>query len=245
MSDTCTIGKEQEDFNISSDKDEDYVISQDELNEIIENSNYKIKDIKIMLDSIINSKKQNEYKENIGDNLGTSKEEMEKLVEICNYELINFMYYLDKSINTKKSDNYCQNWMDKFEKSGDCDDFTKINLYKYKDYNIDFEDDTMLCGGSLYQIEEILQNELVNKYGIYPEGYITNFQGADEEWVHEAITEELMDNETTFADGINESVQKGFHVLQELDTNKRTYLINHISPNFTRKIYDLIKQLLF
>jgi len=176
------------------------------------------------------------------DTYGLTPKEKKIFIKLSEYKLRDLENAIKKLIDYNKSKKYRKNWI------ADLEDMNynevmwmeNIILYTYKyDGNIehDFEDDTKLCGGQLQIIIKALEDDLVNNYLLYPEGYLVNYYGADEDYLHEVENKEKKDIGTTFVDGINESIYEGFHILQEY-TNEanKTHGINQIIPNFKRKI---------
>ena len=170
-----------------------------------------------------------------------TKEEQDFYFTLSKDSLKDFKYKLQKLINFKKSKIFDPNYYEKIDKSKEDDIFylrDNIEKFMYGNDEIDFEDDTKLCGGLLSILVKFLENDLVENYLIYPKGYVSNFEGADEDYTNEVETEELKNIGTTFNNGINESINKGFHVIQEINKNDRTKPINNIFPNFKRKIHN-------
>ncbi len=126
-------------------------------------------------------------------------------------------------------------------KESDTDEDSDVDfIYREGQYYDVSENRGRLVRGYLEITVAELEDNLVNNYLIYPEGYVSNFQGVNENYMHEVENRELTDIGTTFNNGINESVYEGFYVLQEMHKHghNKTYDINHVLPNFKRKIHN-------
>jgi len=173
---------------------------------------------------------------------GLTHKEKKIFIKLSECKFKDFQNEIEKLIDCNKSKKYRKNWMAELEDMNDDEVMwmEDIILYTYKyDGNIEhnFEDDTKLCGGQLQIIIKALEDDLVNNYLLYPEGYVVNYYGADEDYLHEVENKEKKDIGTTFVDGINESIYEGFHILQEYtNESNKTHTINQIIPNFKRKI---------
>lgn len=162
-------------------------------------------------------------------------EEEEQFLALSKYNLAELRHELENMIDWDSMyENLRKNNSIKIEKS-DADFIYNGGGY----YNVS-KDKRRLVEGYIEIIIAEIKDDLVNNYLIYPEGYISNFQGADEDYLHEVETQELTEIGTTFTDGINESVYKGFCILQEMNENSdnQMYAVNHIIPNFKRKIHN-------
>ena len=175
----------------------------------------------------------------MGRFLSISDELSNKYKELALKDLNELKVILEKAVDQEKTNKYCPDWYDKFENSIDGKNMNhdQINKYIYGDINIK-DDETQLCNDYLRIIVTELQNDLVNNYRVYPDGYVMNYQGADEDYLHEVDNKKFNNIGTTFDGRTNESIQKGFCILQEINQNGNTYAINHIIPNFERKVND-------
>lgn len=169
--------------------------------------------------------------------LSISDELSNKYKELALKDLNELREILEKAVDKEKTNKYCPDWYDKFDNSIDGKQMNgaQINKYIYGDLNIK-DDETQLCDDYLRIIVTELQNDLVSNYRVYPDGYVMNYQGADEDYLHEVNNKKFDNIGTTFDGRTNESIQKGFCILQEINQNGNTYTINHIVPNFERKV---------
>lgn len=169
--------------------------------------------------------------------LSISDELSNKYKELALKDLNELREILEKAVDKEKTNKYCPDWYDKFNNSIDGKKMNgaQLNKYIYGDLNIK-DDETQLCDDYLRIIVTELQNDLVSNYRVYPDGYVMNYQGADEDYLHEVNNKKFDNIGTTFDGRTNESIQKGFCILQEINQNGNTYTINHIVPNFERKV---------
>lgn len=176
----------------------------------------------------------------MGRFLSISDDLSNKYKELALKDLSEFKETLEKAIDQEKSRLYRSDWCEQIEASGDdmmIIDNSQMNMYLYGDPDIE-DDKTKLCEDYLRIMIGELQKVLVHKYQIYPDGYVTNYQGADEAYLHEVNNKKYDDVGTIYYDRMNVSTQRSFRVLQELNKDDKTYAINHIVPNFTRKVND-------
>ncbi|QOY54030.1 hypothetical protein HUE87_09045 [Candidatus Sulfurimonas marisnigri] len=200
--------------------------------------NKKVLDILEKLSYIEEFKKTKPYSNLAYTFVLVTDEEEKKFLAMSKYSLSELRHELEETIDW---DIICKNLIKTSESKGDnTDGDNGIDfIYKEKGYCQDVsEDKRKLVAGYLEIAIAELEDDLVNNYFIYPEGYVSNFQGADEDYIHEVETRELTDIGTTFDNEVNKSVHKGFYVLQEMHKHNKTYAINHILPNFKRKIHN-------
>jgi len=196
--------------------------------------NKKVQDIFEILNYLEEFKNSDAYA-NISKMYIITPEEEEQFLAFSKYSLAELRHELENIIDWNSMyENLKKNNSTKIEKS-DTDFIYDDGQY----YNVS-KDKRRLVEGYLEITIAKLEDDLVNNYLIYPEGYVSNFQGANEDYIHEVETRELTEIGTTFNNGINESVYKGFYVLQEMNkhSHNQTYAINHVLPNFKRKIHN-------
>jgi hypothetical protein len=110
----------------------------------------------------------------------------------------------------------------------------------HKAFMDNFEDFQEIGMSHIAKLQEILENDLIENYRIYPKGYYRKTVGMSE-LLGERI-ENKSDNElgNYDDDSINASrrVYEGFKVYQGLYSDKKKHFANHILPNFKRQVND-------
>lgn len=201
--------------------------------------NKRVQEILEMLNYIEEFKNSKAYSNLPNMLIEVTEEEEEKYLALSKCSLSELRYELENIIDW---DSIYENLIKTSESKGDNANDGSSSDFIYKEgqyYNVS-RDQTRIVEGYLEITIAELEDDLVNNYFIYPEGYVSNFQGANEDYMHGVENKELTDIGTTFNNGINESVYKGFSVLQEMHKcgHNKTYAINHVLPNFKRKIHN-------
>lgn len=174
------------------------------------------------------------------------------------YEDLNYIYltdeefekYLKNLINEKKHKTFSRDKVNDLHRntnlsisSESYDEDIKKYLFgeNCEDYDMKSEINSDDLLHLIYQIEE----KLLQDYLIIAHDYYKGYMGADEKYDYYDINEdENIENNhhcPTYVDfkNLHKAVKKGFTVLQEADeSNSNQYYINHIIPEYKRKIHS-------
>lgn len=110
----------------------------------------------------------------------------------------------------------------------------------HKAFMDNFEDFQEIGMSHIAKLQEILENDLIENYRIYPKGYNRKILGMSEA-LGESFEYELSNElENEHNDGIQASrkVYDGFKIYQGLFFDKKKHFANHVLPNFKRQVND-------
>jgi len=106
---------------------------------------------------------------------------------------------------------------------------------------------TEMTNRTLLELHEMIENELINNYLIYPTGYHRDVPGADRSYPEEITnskkkkSKNIIDEKTdngAWQIRFEEIIHNEFIQVQEVHINRNKYRINNIIPNFHRQVND-------